>query len=170
MTTENYIVAEGGFYMRQGVLQEVETIITPILEARDNRLFDLELVQEGSEMFLRIYIDNDRGVDLDECSIVSELVSEALDKDDPIEGAYFLEVSSPGAERPLKSLEEIKQSIGKNVYVTLYVHIDGEKAYEGIVHSVENDTVTIEYKYRTQGKTVSLPYEKIAKARLAVML
>lgn len=169
MTTENYIV-EGGVYMRQGVLQEVERIITPILESRDNKLFDLELVQEGSEMFLRIYIDNDRGVDLDECSIVSELVSEALDTDDPIEGAYFLEVSSPGAERPLNSLAEIKQSIGKNVYVTLYVHIDGEKAYEGIVQSVENDTVTIEYKYRTQRKTVSLPYEKIAKARLAVML
>lgn len=156
--------------MSEGVLQKVEEIITPILQSRDNRLFDLELVQEGKDTFLRIYIDNDRGVDLDECSIVSELLGEALDEDDPISGAYFLEVSSPGAERPLTSLDDMKQSIGKNVYVTLYVHIDGEKAYEGIVQSVEDGTVTIEYKYRAQRKTVSIPYEKIAKARLAVML
>lgn len=156
--------------MSQGVLQKVEEIITPVLQTRDNRLFDLELVQEGKDTFLRIYIDNDRGVDLDECSIVSELLGEALDKNDPINGAYFLEVSSPGAERPLTSLDDMKQSIGKNVYVTLYVHIDGEKAYEGILQSVEDDTVTIEYKYRTQRKTVSIPYDKIAKARLAVIL
>src|SRR5699024_1784001 len=111
--------------MKQGVLQEVEAIITPILEERNNELFDIELVTEGNERFLRIYIDNDRGVDLNECSIMSELISESLDEEDPIQGAYFLEVSSPGAERPLKSLEDFEKNIGENVYVTLYVHKNG---------------------------------------------
>lgn len=156
--------------MRDGVLKTVEDLITPVLTERDNHLFDLEIVQEGKDKFLRIYIDNDRGVDLNECSIVSERISEILDGNDPIEGAYFLEVSSPGAERPLTSLADFEANIGKNVYVTLYVHIDGEKAYEGIVQKVENDEVVLEYKYRAKRKTVSIPYEKIAKARLSVML
>lgn len=156
--------------MREGVLKTVEELITPVLAERDNRLFDLELIQEGKDKFLRIYIDNDRGVDLNECSIVSELISEALDENDPIQGAYFLEVSSPGAERPLTSLSDFELNIGKNVYVTLYVHIDGEKAYEGIVKAVEGEQITIDYKYRAKRKEVTIPYEKIAKARLAVML
>ena len=156
--------------MKQGVLQEVEAIITPILEERNNELFDIELVTEGNERFLRIYIDNDRGVDLNECSIMSELISESLDEEDPIQGAYFLEVSSPGAERPLKSLEDFEKNIGENVYVTLYVHIDGEKAYEGIVEKVEDETITIDYKFRHTRKKVTIPYDKIAKARLPVML
>lgn len=156
--------------MRQGVLKEVEDIITPILEERENELFDLELVNEGKDRFLRIYIDNDRGVDLNECSIMSELISDALDEEDPIQGAYFLEVSSPGAERPLKSLDDFVKYTGENVYVTLYVHIDGEKAYEGIVKAVEGENITIDYKYRHTRKDVTIPYDKIAKARLSVML
>src|SRR5690606_23871729 len=133
-------------------------------------LFDLEYVREGKENFLRIYIDKEGGVDLTECSIVSEKVSEKLDEEDPIEGAYFLEVSSPGAERPLKTEQDFKNHLNENVYVSLYVHIDGEKEYEGILKDFTDSVATIEYKYKHRKKEVQIPFDKIAKARLAVML
>src|SRR5690625_2437273 len=118
--------------MSKQLLSSIEEMIQPILDTRGLELYDLKLVNEGPNRFLRIYIDHEKGIDLDECSIVSELVSEKLDKEDPIKGAYFLEVSSPGAEKPLRNLDELKSNIGKNVFVSLYVHIDGEKQYEGI--------------------------------------
>lgn len=156
--------------MSKQLLSSIEEMIQPILDTRGLELYDLKLVNEGPNRFLRIYIDHEKGIDLDECSIVSELVSEKLDKEDPIKGAYFLEVSSPGAEKPLRNLDELKSNIGKNVFVSLYVHIDGEKQYEGILKSVVEDIITIEYKFKAQKKLVELPYDKIAKARLAVML
>lgn len=152
------------------MLAEVETLLDPILKERELTLVDLEYVREGKDNFLRLYIDKDGGVDLTECSIVSELLSEKLDEHDPIQGAYFLDVSSPGAERPLLKKEDFINSIGKNVFVSLYVHIDGEKQYEGILKAFADDTATIEYRYKHTKKQVQIPFEKIAKARLAVML
>src|SRR5699024_9164190 len=137
-------------------------IAEPILEQHELSLFDVEYVKEGNDMFLRVYIDKEGGVDLTDCSLVSEELSERLDEEDPIKSAYMLEVSSPGAERPLK--------IKENIYVSLYMHIDGEKEYEGTLISLQNDVVTIEYKYKHTKKQVEIPFDKIAKARLAVML
>jgi len=152
------------------MLQEVKNLLEPILEERKLTLDDMEYVKEGKDNFLRIYIDKDGGVDLTECSIVSERLSEKLDEHDPIDGAYFLEVSSPGAEKPLKTPEDFKNNINKNIYVTLYVHIDGEKEYEGILKDFSNNIATIDYQHKHRRKQVEIPYDKIAKARLAVML
>jgi|SRR5690625_4210880 len=156
--------------MSEGMLAEVEKLLEPILNERSLTLEDLEYVREGNENFLRIYIDKVGGVDLSECSIVSEQMSEILDEHDPIKGAYFLEVSSPGAEKPLNSPQDFKNNINNNIYVTLYVHIDGEKEYEGILKDFTNNIATIDYKYKHRRKQVQIPYDKIAKARLAVML
>lgn len=156
--------------MSRMVLPEVEKLLQPILEERKLSLFDLEFVRERNENFLRIYIDKQGGVDLDECTIVSEKLSDKLDEADLIKGAYYLEVSSPGAERPLTSKEDMINHIGDNIFVSLFVHIDGEKQYEGTLLKVENDIVTIEYKFKHTKKQVEIPYDKIAKARLAVIL
>ena len=156
--------------MRDGMLAEVEKLLEPILLERNLTLDDIEYVREGNDNFLRVYIDKDGGVDLSECSLVSEQLSEKLDEQDPIKGAYFLEVSSPGAEKPLKSPEDFKKNINNNIYVTLYVHIDGEKEYEGILKNFTDNIATIDYKYKHRRKQVEIPYDKIAKARLAVML
>src|SRR5690625_1630973 len=152
------------------MLAEVEKLLEPILLERNLTLDDIEYVREGNDNFLRVYIDKDGGVDLSECSLVSEQLSEKLDEQDPIKGAYFLEVSSPGAEKPLKSPEDFKKNINNNIYVTLYVHIDGEKEYEGILKNFTDNIATIDYKYKHRRKQVEIPYDKIAKARLAVML
>src|SRR5699024_770715 len=152
------------------ILEVVEELLKPILIERELTLFDLEFVRERNDNFLRIYIDKAGGVDLEECSIVSEGLSEVLDEADLIKGAYFLEVSSPGAERPLKTKQDLINHIGENVFVSLYVHIDGEKQYEGSLVSVVDDIVTIEYRFKHTKKQVEIPYDKIAKARLAVIL
>lgn len=156
--------------MSKTVLTKIEEMITPILTERDVTLEDIQYVREGNNNYLRLFVDKTGGIDLDECSIVSELVSEKLDEEDPIEGTYFLEVSSPGAEKPLRTKEDFANNVGKNVFVTLYVHIDGEKEYEGKLLNFSDDTLKIEYKYKHTKKTVDIPYEKVAKARLSVML
>lgn len=156
--------------MSKEYLPEVERLLKPILEERNLSLFDLQFVREGKDHFLRVYIDKPGGVDLDECTIVSEKLSEKLDEEDFIKSSYYLEVSSPGAERPLKTKQDLIDHIGSNVYVTLYQHIDGDNKYEGKLVSVEDDIVTIEYKYKHTKKQVKIPYDKIAKARLAVIL
>ena len=154
--------------MSSKVIDITTELVNPILEEKNLELVDIEYVKEGKNWFLRVYIDKEGGIDIVECGEVSELLSEKLDEADPITEAYFLEVSSPGVERPLKSLEDLKKNIGNNVFVKLYEQIDGEKTYEGILQNVENDTVYIEYKIKTRKKTVEIPYQKIAKARLAV--
>lgn len=167
---ESHTTSRGVRKMSKTILPEVEKLLQPILEERDLSLFDLEFVQERDENFLRVYIDKRGGVDLDECTIVSEKLSEKLDEKDFIKGAYYLEVSSPGAERALTSKQDMFDHIGENVFVSLFVHIDGEKQFEGKLLSVEDDIVTIEYKHKHTKRQVEIPYDKIAKARLAVIL
>lgn len=151
------------------VIKTTEELLRPILEPKNLELVDVEYIKEGKNWFLRVYIDKPGGVDITECGEVSEELSEKLDNTDPIKEAYFLEVSSPGVERPLKTQEDFKKNVNNNIFVKLYEPIEGEKEYEGILKSFDNDLLTIEYKVKTRKKEVELPYDKIAKARLAVM-
>lgn len=154
--------------MSSHVVSLTEELVTPILEEKNLELVDIEYVKEGKNWFLRVYIDKESGIDIMECGEVSELLSEKLDESDPITEAYFLEVSSPGVERPLKKKEDFDASIGKNIFVKLYEPIDGSKEYEGTLQSFDGETVTMEYKVKTRKKQVEIPYSKIAKARIAV--
>jgi ribosome maturation factor RimP len=150
------------------VTEVVEELVTPILNENELELVDIEYVKEGKNWFLRVYIDKDNGIDIEECGIVSERLSEKLDAIDPIQHNYFLEVSSPGAERPLKKEKDYQRAIGKNVFIKTYEPIDGEKAFEGVLTDYNGETVTVEVKIKTRKKTVVIPFDKIASARLAV--
>ncbi len=156
--------------MSTNVKEKTEELLEPIISDENLELVDIEYVKEGQDWFLRVYIDKDNGITIDECEHVSRQLSDKLDEVDLIQGNYFLEVSSPGVERPLKTKEDFAKSINKNIYVTLYVHIEGEKEFEGILKSFTNDIVCIEYKFKARKKEVEIPYDKIAKARLAVAL
>lgn len=155
--------------MSSDVIKITEELVQPILKEKQLELVDVEYVKEGKDWFLRVFIDKEGGVDITECGLVSELLSEKLDESDPISEGYFLEVSSPGAERPLKAKEDFALNINKNILVKLYAPIEGEKEYEGILQEFTNDIVTIEYKIKARKKQIEIPYEKIAKARLAVV-
>lgn len=156
--------------MSSKIIESTRELILPIIENEDFELVDIEYVKEGKDWFLRVFIDKDGGISIDECGFVSAALSEKLDEVDFIEGNYYLDVSSPGVERPLKNKTDFEKNVGKNVYVSLYAPIDNQKEYEGILKHFDEDVATIEYKDKTRKSTVEIPYDKIAKARLAVVL
>jgi len=150
------------------VTEVVEELAEPIFQELGLELVEIEYVKEGKSWFLRVYIDKDNGVDIEDCGLVSEKLSEKLDELDPIPHNYFLEVSSPGAERPLKKDKDFQKAIGKNVFIKTYEPIDGEKSFEGTLLEFDGQHLKIEMKIKTRKKTIELPYEKVANARLAV--
>ncbi|MBS4172554.1 ribosome maturation factor RimP [Bacillus sp. FJAT-49736] len=151
------------------VTDVIEELVTPIVDEMQLDLVDIEYVKEGKNWFLRIFIDKEDGIDIEECGIVSERLSEKLDAIDPIPHNYFLEVSSPGAERPLKKEKDFVNAVGKNVSIKTYEAIDGEKSFEGNLLDFDGQTLTIEVKMKTRKKQISIPFEKVANARLAII-
>ncbi|UOB21420.1 ribosome maturation factor RimP [Macrococcus armenti] len=152
------------------VTERVETICQPVVEALGFELVDVEYVKEGPDYYLRIAIDKPGGIDISDCTIASEKISEVMDKEDPISEAYFLDVSSPGAERPLKKEKDYINAIGKNVYVKLYEPIEGDKEWIGELKSVTENTILISAKIKTRKKEIEIDRKRIAKIRLTVIL
>ncbi|MEK4273509.1 ribosome maturation factor RimP [Paenibacillus sp. FSL R7-0026] len=143
----------------------VEEMIQPYLNEQGFELVDIEYVKEGSNWFLRVYVDKEGGIDIDDCVLISEKLSAKLDENDPIPTIYFLEVSSPGAERPLKKPEDVTKAVGKNVFVTTYEPVNGLKEFEGKLLSFDNDELVIE----AGKKQHAISYDKVASARLAIL-
>jgi len=143
----------------------VENFATSYLEENGLELVDVEYVREGSSWFLRIYVDKEGGIDIEDCGRFSEFISAKLDELDPIEEAYFLEVSSPGAERPLKKADDVAKAVGKHVFVTTYEKIDGAKEFEGRLEEFDGTTIVVEVGRRKH----AIPYDKVASARLAIV-
>ncbi|GEN33630.1 ribosome maturation factor RimP [Aneurinibacillus danicus] len=151
--------------MNQHVIAVTEELVAPILEEENLELVEIEYKKEGSNWFLRVYIDKEDGVDIEDCGRVSEKLSKKLDEIDPIPGAYFLEVSSPGAERPLKKERDFERAVGKHVHVTTYEPINGAKVFEGELVSYDGQNLEIK-EART---TAVIPRDKVASARLAIV-
>ena len=147
------------------VVETVTTIVTPILEAQN-----LEFVKEGKSWFLRVFIDKEGGIDIEECAFVSEQLSDKLDAcdPDPIPQAYFLEVSSPGAERPLKKEEDYHRAVGEYIHLSLYQPVEGEKQFEGFLQSFDEEQLVIKIRIKTREKELTIERKNIAKARLAI--
>lgn len=160
---------QGGWNVaKERVTDIVEQMVLPIAEAEHVELVDVEYKKEGANWFLRVFIDKPEGVDIDDCSRVSEQLSEQLDIVDPIPDAYFLEVSSPGAERPLKKKADFERAVGDYVHVSLYEPLAGQKVYEGTLQNYDETQVVLEVRVKTRRKKVVIPIDKIALARLAV--
>lgn len=152
------------------VVETVTELVTPILDAQQFELVEVEFVKEGKSWFLRVFIDKEGGIDIEECAFVSEKLSEKLDQmePDPIPQAYFLEVSSPGAERPLKKEQDYQNALGQYIHVSLYQNIDGEKQYEGFLKELSDTELTLTVKIKTRTKDITFARSNIAKARLAI--
>jgi ribosome maturation factor RimP len=152
------------------VVETVTELVTPILDERHFELVDAEFVKEGKSWYLRIYIDKPGGINIEECALVSDLLGEKLDDcdPDPIPQAYFLEVSSPGAERPLKKERDYERALNSYIHVSLYQPLEGNKVYEGTMVDLKPDELTLEYMDKTRQKTIVIPRKQIAQARLAI--
>ena len=137
----------------------------PLAEQAGCSLWDVEYVKEAGSWFLRIYIDKEGGVSIEDCEAVSRPLSDKLDELDPIEGSYTLEVSSAGADRALKKPEQFRQFIGTEVEVKLYRPRDGRKEHVGILTEYgEDGSVTLD----TAGVTTTFEKKEMAQVRLYV--
>ncbi|MEJ8554444.1 ribosome maturation factor RimP [Tepidibacter sp. Z1-5] len=117
--------------MKKSVEKTIEEIVLPIVDNNNFELIDVEYVKEAGHYYLRIYIDKEGGIGLNDCKMVSEELSEILDKIDPIKENYFLEISSPGIDRPLKKDNDFERYKGRDVELKLYKALDGQKQFEG---------------------------------------
>ena len=128
---------------RESYESRTEALLTPIAAANGVSIYDVEYVKEGSQYYLRAYIDKPEGVSILDCETVSRALSEALDKEDFIPDAYILEVSSPGLGRTLKKDKHLQVSIGKEVEIKLYKAADGSKEFTGVLESFDAEQLTI---------------------------
>ena len=149
---------------REDYESRTEELLAPIAEVNQVEIYDVEYVKEGSNWYLRAYIDKDGGIAVDDCEVISRILSDWLDKTDFIEDSYILEVSSPGLGRPLKKEKDFARSIGKEVDIRLYRARDKQKDFTGILTEYDKDSVTIETEDETR-----LTFERadIALIRLA---
>lgn len=129
---------------RESYEEKTEMLIKPIIDANKVELFDVEFVKEGSDWYLRVYIDKEGGVTIEDCQNVSRAFNEILDKEDYIDSEYIFEVSSPGLTRPLKKERDYEKSIGRLIEIKLYSAVDGVKEAEGVLKAFDKDTITIE--------------------------
>lgn len=128
---------------REIIENKTEALVTPIAEKVGVSVYDVEYVKEAGEYYLRVYIDKPEGVNINECVDVSHALSDELDKDDFIEDAYTLEVSSPGLGRTLKKDRHFANSIGQEVELKLYKPVNGTKEFAGILKEFDSDSVTV---------------------------
>ncbi len=144
--------------------QKTEELLMPIMEEHQFELVDVEYVKEGSNWYLRAYIDKEGGITVDDCELVSRRMSALLDEEDYIEESYIFEVSSPGLGRPLKKEKDYVRSVGKELEIRTYRAINKEKEFYGILKSFDDSTVTIELDGGTEMTFVK---SDIALIRLA---
>ena len=146
------------------ITELVAGLAAPVVEAAGCELWDVEYVREAGTWYLRLYIDKQGGGDILDCETISRAVSDLLDEADPIEGSYLFEVSSAGAERPLKRPGDFAQFMGSPVAVKLYKARDGRKEFAGVLAGYEDGAVTI----TAGGQSLTFAKEEVALCRLRV--
>ena len=142
----------------------VASLAQPVVEAHGCQLWDVEYVREGSDYFLRIYLDKEGGVDINDCEKISRAMDPILDEKDPIEGSYHFEVCSAGLERTLKRPSDFERFMGSNITVKLYRPRNGLKEIPCVLEGYDNGRVTV-----TAGKeTITFEKSEVALVRLRV--
>ncbi len=150
--------------------QRTEELVMSVIKDKDYELWDTEYVKEGSEYYLRVYLDKPGGITIDDCVEVTRALDPMLDAEDFVEEAYILEVSSPGLTRKLRKDRDFEKSIGRLVYVKLYKPVDGSKEYIGRLRSFDANEITIEEegssKENETNASIKLERDNIATVRL----
>ena len=145
-----------------GKLEVLSELVEPIVQSLGCVLWGIEFVSQGRQTQLRVFIDKESGIGLEDCEAVSRQFSAVLDVEDPIAGEYTLEVSSPGLDRPLFTLEQYADLAGNQVNMRLRVPFEGRRKYRGVIQGVEGDEVVIvceDHEYL-------FPFDTIEKANV----
>ena len=149
---------------REDYESKTEKLLAPIVERFQVEIYDVEYVKEGSDYYLRAFIDKPEGVNIEDCENVSRALSDALDQADFIPDAYILEVSSPGLGRTLKKDKHFQKSIGQEVEIKLFKPIDKCKEFAGVLESFDEDSITV----NIGGESKRFERTDIALVRLAI--
>ena len=146
------------------ITEQVRQFAEPVVLQYGCTLWDVEYVREGSDWFLRLYIDKDGGVNIADCEAISRAMDPILDEQDPIDGSYNFEVCSAGLERTLKRPGDFAQFMGSNVLVKLYRPVDGSKEFAGVITGYEDGRVSI----TADGQAHTFEKSEVALVRLRV--
>lgn len=149
--------------MIQKTKQKIKELATQVAEEHGVEIFDIELLGTG-KILLRVIIDKEGGITLDDCEKFSKSLGALLDIEDPIPGSYTLEISSPGLDRPLKNIRDFQISLGKLVRIITTEKIENQNFFIGYISEINDDYV----KLIVHGKEIKIPFEKISKARLEI--
>ncbi len=145
-----------------GKADQIQQLLESTVEAMGFELWGVEFLSQGRHSLLRVYIDGENGVNIDDCAAVSEQVGSVLDVEDPITGEYTLEVSSPGMDRLLFRLDQYPGYVGETVELRLRAPFEGRRKFKGILTGLEGEDVVI----RVDDHEYLLPYSAIDKARI----
>lgn len=149
---------------REEIEARTEELVQPLVAKKQFELVDVEYVKEGGSYYLRIYIDKEGGITVNDCEDISRPFSDILDQEDYIEGSYILEVSSPGLGRPLKKEKDFKRSLGEEVEIRLFRQVEHQKEWIGLLTAYDQQTVTIETE---DGREMTFERSNLALIRLA---
>ena len=147
------------------ITELVADLAAPAIAAQGCELWDVEYVREAGQWYLRLYLDKEGGVDIDDCEAVSRVVSDLLDEADPIEGSYVFEVSSAGAERALKRPSDFEKFLGSPVLVKLYKARDGRKEFAGALAGYDADGTV---RLTVGAAEMAFPKSEVALCRLRI--
>lgn len=143
-------------------LQQLQAVLAPVVEAMEFQCWGIEYVSQGRHSVLRVFIEHEQGISVDDCETVSRQLSAVLDVEDPISGEYTLEVSSPGMDRPLFTLEQFAAYVGHRVKIKTRVAVEDRRNFQGVLKGVEDQDVVVQvdqYEYL-------LPIESVEKANV----
>ena len=145
--------------------EKIEELVTKPITDLGYRVYDIMYVKEGKDNFLRIFIDNDKGISLDDCEKVNDAITDMLDEADLIKDQYFLEISSPGVERNIRKDKHFEESIGKEVNIKLFKPLENkEKEITGILKDFDKETVKIE---TDKNEEITIPRNNISSIKWA---
>lgn len=147
--------------MASNIETKVDNLLRKIIEDLGYELYDVVYEKEGKDYYLRIFIDKDGGIDLNDCETVNNAINDILDEADYIKNQYFLEVSSPGLERTLRKKEHFMKQIGNEIMVKLYRPIDKKKEFSGTLTCYNDDSIGLDI----QGNEIKIDLKDIALAK-----
>lgn len=147
---------------QQKIIEKIEKIVTPVVNEMGLSLVDIEYMQDGGYWYVRIYVENLNGeITLEECAAISGKIDKDVDK--LIEQRFFLEVSSPGIERPLKKIEDFIRFKGEKIKVSLKHKINDKKSFEGIITECKDNIIFLEIE---EENIVEIPFSEVKKANI----
>jgi ribosome maturation factor RimP len=155
----------------ESMIERIRELTLSIVREEGLELFHLEFKRSRYKWFLRVYLDREGGINLNDCEIVSKRLSTKLDEEDFIPYRYILEVSSPGLDRPLLSEQDYTKYKGKHVRIKTSEAIDGQRNFKGRLANYVDGIITLEMQIKkNEVKSVLIPYHSVAKARLEIEL